>query len=316
MKISLLIIFSLLSLKSSFALEKIDQWEAEERKKLFNYDPPYFPAKHKIIKEEERFIHYKGSLKGSNPINDPAADVEVEYHYFRSLVNGPRPTLIVLPPFIGYTIMDRHIATSFAKDGFNVMVPMVVDNIFDTSRPVSDIDGFFIRNIVTVRMLLDLLEKFPEVKKDAIGGFGMSLGGIRLATLMGVDKRVKAGAFFIAGGDIPHTLTYSSLGPIKRWRNQRMKEFGINQTDEFRKLLSQKVLIDPLHFIEENKRDNVYMVVGKRDTVVPSVNQEKLWNAFGQPKAEFIKYGGHYSTGATYIYKLDKIKNFLFKSLQ
>jgi dienelactone hydrolase len=300
---------------SVFSLPKIDQKEIEQRKKLFNYQSPFLPVIHEVISKQKSFTHYRGKLVGPNPVLENNPDISVRYHYFKSTQSGPRPTIIVLPPFIGYTIMDLHIATSFARDGFHVVVPLLVDDIFDTDRPITDIDGFFIRNIVTVRMIIDLLELLPEVKKDGIGGFGMSLGGIRLATLMGVDSRVRAGALYISGGDIPHTLTYSSLAPIERWRDKRMKELNLEKRNDFRKLLNNQVLIDPLHFSDENKKENIYMVLGKRDTVVPSINQEKLWDAYGRPQADFVKYGGHYSTGATYLYKMDKIKKFLNEKL-
>ena len=56
-------------------------------------------------------------------------------------------------------------------------------------------------SVIELRQIIDWASSRPELDKEQIGVIGISLGGFVSAIAMGVDNRIKAGIFIIAGGN-------------------------------------------------------------------------------------------------------------------
>jgi len=56
-------------------------------------------------------------------------------------------------------------------------------------------------SVIEVRQIIDWANSRPELDKEQIGVVGISLGGFVSSIAMGVDNRIKAGVFLIAGGN-------------------------------------------------------------------------------------------------------------------
>jgi hypothetical protein len=56
-------------------------------------------------------------------------------------------------------------------------------------------------SIIEIRQIIDWASSRPELDKEQVGIIGISLGGFVSAIAMGVDKRIKAGVFIVAGGN-------------------------------------------------------------------------------------------------------------------
>jgi hypothetical protein len=56
-------------------------------------------------------------------------------------------------------------------------------------------------SVIEIRQIIDWASSRPELAKEQVGVIGISLGGFVSTIAMGVDKRIKAGVFLVAGGN-------------------------------------------------------------------------------------------------------------------
>jgi len=104
----------------------------------------------------------------------------------------------------------RFLARTLAKKGIATFVLYL---IFHSKRipepmkshlpfiPPEDWFEGYIASVIEIRQIIDWASSRPELDKEQIVAIGISLGGFVSAITMGVDKRIKAGVFLVAGGN-------------------------------------------------------------------------------------------------------------------
>jgi hypothetical protein len=132
------------------------------------------------------------------------------------------------------------------------------------------------------------------VDPDRIAAGGVSLGGMLAATLMGVDRRVRAGFFVMAGGGLAEILFDSTEKPVRAFRDRVMREHGLADKDAFVAFMRPYTdPVDPLRFAAAIESDRAFLVSGRFDTVIPPERTRALWEGLGKPR--WIKIPvGHY----------------------
>ena len=219
-------------------------------------------------------------------INDPLrqlGEFKQEFQFYRSMLRGPRPTVLVFPPFSGAGYINKWVSEYLTAKGYNTMVVVPAEDITDATRPLEKGDDVFIRNIISARMCIDLLETLPEVNKSRLYAFGISMGGISTSIAFGVEPRIIKAAEMVGGGDIPGVLVDTNYYKLKNLRDARMKIEGIKTLEDLRTYLKKTIVIDPLDFGPLREPEDLMMVMGHGDTFVPDRYQAKLYNAFSRP---------------------------------
>lgn len=252
-------------------------WSTDDR---FDYNPGFELASFKQVDTDRDYTKYEGKLITENPM-DTTEDYHSKFHYYETTKQGQHPLIIILPPIGGVNTVDKSIASYMANRGHNVLIALTPEDIADVKRPVDDIDGFLIRTTVSVRHLIDFALERPKVDASRIGGFGASLGGIRLLTLIGVDERISASVVYVGAGNIPEILANSEQDIIKNYREHKMKELNLRDREEYLDLMRANSTVEPLHNVHNFEADNVYMKISNKDTSVPTVNQWETQNAIG-----------------------------------
>jgi dipeptidyl aminopeptidase/acylaminoacyl peptidase len=149
-------------------------------------------------------------------------------------------------------------------------------------------------SVLDARRLLDWLETRPEVDANRIGAAGVSIGGILAATLMGVDDRVRAGAFIMAGGGLPELLHDSTERPVRRYRDAVLAAGLAEDRADFLRLSRRYTEpLDPLTRAHRIDPGRVVLVSGRFDRVVPPERTRALWEAIGRPRWHRFP-AGHY----------------------
>lgn len=139
--------------------------------------------------------------------------------------------------------------------------------------------------VIEARRGLDWLELNPKVKKDSIGIMGISLGGILVPVVAGVDDRVNCMGIILGGGDIGEIIWESSLTRIFK---HRLIEEGI---DSPRKLEERMWMLDPLTFSYKAKSKPAMMINAHFDANVPRNSTLKLWRSLEKPAAIWLPTG-------------------------
>ena len=260
-----------------------------------------------------KYDTYNGSLRGINPVDQEEFDTP--FIYYRWIVFGKKPLFIIFPNIGGVTILETMMGEFFAQKGYHAIISVLADDVTDKNRPSDQVDEFFIKATTSSRLVLDMACQFKEVDCERVGAFGASLGGIRTLTLLGVETRVKAAVTYVAGVNLPSIMAYSEQKTVKNWRKYRMAQEGFQSQSDFEDHLHQVVDVDPEDFAHLVDRRDVYMVVGLKDTSVPTANQYEAIGAFGNPKVKNIGMG-HVETALTALVNKNEALIFMLNRIE
>ena len=220
-------------------------------------------------------------------LNDPLrqrGEYTQQYLYYRTTQAGPRPTVIIFPPFSGTKTIDAWTAVLFAKRGYNAVVVIPAESLTDDTRPLDRTDDLLIRESIAGRIAIDLLETLPEANAARIYATGISMGGIRTALFFGIEPRVKQASEIVGGGDLAGIIADTDFSMLKKVRDARMKIEGILGIPEFRTYMKKVMTVDPVDFGSLRNPEDLLMTLGKGDVFVPDVYQKKLYDAFSRPQ--------------------------------
>ena len=254
-------------------------------------------------------------------ISDPLRQLGIyrqNYTYYQTYLPGRRPTVLISMHFTGDATISDWAAKHFAEMGYNAVILNTRESLTDKTRPLNKLSDLFIREAITGRMCVDMLEAFPEVDMTKLYAFGISMGGIRTALLFGVEPRIKKAGEISGGGDIPGIITDTHFPAPEGTRDARMKIEGIADLEHFRAYMKRTMTVDPLDFGSLRDPEDLIMVISHDDQFVPDVYQEKLYTAFSKPQeGRYGKYPvvihstvGHLHTAMNYAKYIDRFIGF------
>lgn len=236
-------------------------------------------------------VTFASPVKTASEVNNT-----VHCEYFAPRGEGKRPAVIVLHILGGDFELSRLFCHSLARQ--NVAALFLVMPYYGPRRdpaqprrmigpnPGETVEGMT-QAILDIRRAANFLSSRPEIDRERLGIFGISLGGITGALAMAAEPRFSRGCLLLAGGDIGRVAWDSQ--EIKKYR-PRLEAQGFTRES----LIEALKPIDPVTYAAELKGRRVLMLNAKSDEVVPPICTESLCKAFGQP--EMVWYdGGHYT---------------------
>lgn len=274
----------------------------------FNYEKKEINPIITFEKEKRNYTIEKiqfPSLMHTNPKNDT-----VTAYYYKPKDGKKHATIIVLPIMGGSYFFAESFAKLFANNDFTVLRFERKGKLFDKRQGnmFEYTTKVMKQTIIDIRRGMDWLEKQPEVDKDKIGVEGVSLGAIIACLLAEADSRVKAGVFFLVGGDLAMILSTSNEPEIVRyrkmilkknnWTMEQFKEICASYTDE----------IDPLTYAKLIDPSKILMMNGYFDKVILMDSAEKLWEEMGKPDFEKM-FCGHYTAFLYILYAKERAVN-------
>ena len=298
-----LFLFSL----QAFSLVRIDRAEAERRLAYFDYKKSGEILDLKLHKKRRRHNLHLGKIRVFDHTKNKTDDIE--FKYYRSEKEGKRPLILIMPSIAGETLLETDTARYFAHRGYHAIIVRLNEDISDQTRRTDQIDNFLIRTTTQIRQIMDWAISTGDVDQSRIVAYGVSLGGIRTSILTTVDKRIKAASMFVAGCDLPNIISRSTIKVVSGYREARMAKENYSTAGEFNERLDDVVEIDAAHFAYRRSREDFFMVIAKKDKIVPTDKQYELWEELGRP-AGFAWSLNHLQTALTYKFQLGKIRKF------
>ena len=138
--------------------------------------------------------------------------------------------------------------------------------------------------VADARRLLPWLMALPEIAEVRLASAGVSLGGILAATLMGVDDRIQAGFFLMAGGGLPGILWDSGERPVRAFRETLRAGYDLETREDFTAFMAPYTrAVDPLSYASGLESERILLVSARFDRVILPDATEALWQAAGQP---------------------------------
>jgi dienelactone hydrolase len=239
----------------------------------------------------------KGSDYASLRLDFPGADgAPARAHLLLPPGPGPHPAVIVFPIRGGSHVVSEAVAKALVERGYAAAHlerrPLFPRDEMEVDLAVTA--GRLRSQLLNGRRLLDWLAADPRIDPERLAAAGVSLGGMLAATLMGVDDRIKAGIFIMAGGGLPEII-HDSADPRLRWFRERARAAtGLETRDAFvTELRSLVEDVDPLTWASRIDPDRALLVSARFDRVVPGERTRVLWEAMGRPTWVRVP-SGHY----------------------
>ncbi len=253
--------------------------------------------------------------------------------YFRPL-NATAAPLVILFHGIGDPLLIpcKSLARSLVKKG---MACLVLYSVFHSRRMPDEVkhrypsltpDEWFehyLISITDIRQAIDWAKGRTEINAEKVGIIGISFGGFISAITMGIDDRIQAGAFLIAGGNSQKIGHFSRKHSMKKEYNVTEEEYQHNQ-QAYRQYLSEvaergfesvtppdrSYLIDPMTFGHCLQERSVLMLNALWDEYIPREATLDLWEAAGKPAISWFP-GTHTTFWLWYPLIHHKISRFL-----
>ena len=253
--------------------------------------------------------------------------------YFQPLDVTGAP-LVILFHGIGDQLLIpcKMLARSLARKG---MACLVLYSVFHSRRMADEVKSrypaltpeewfeHYIISVTDVRQAIDWAKGRTEINSAKVGVIGISFGGFISAITMGIDERIKAGAFLIAGGNS------QKIGRLSRKRSMR-RDYSVTEEEynhgqqAYRQYLnevagkgfenvtppSRGFLIDPMTFGHRLQDKPVLMLNALWDEYIPRQATLDLWEASGKPAISWFP-GTHTTFWFWYPLIRRKISRFL-----
>ncbi len=206
-------------------------------------------------------------------------------HFLLPAGPGPHPTVLVFPILAGSHVVSEALAKALVEREFAVLHIERRPLDFETADGPEVPARAFRDSIRDARRFLDWLVTRPEVDASRVAAGGVSLGGMLAASLMGVDDRVRAGFFAMAGGGFAEILWDSTEKPVRSFRERLRSRQQLADRDAFLAYVRPWTdPVDPLRNASRLDPSRVLVISGRFDRVVPKARTEALWNALGRPR--------------------------------
>lgn len=123
---------------------------------------------------------------------------------------------------------------------------------------------------------------------------GMSLGGMYSSIFAGSDERAIGALIVAGGGPTDEVILNSNLVALQKLRKARKEAFGIDDA-AYARLIHENVHMQTTDVVRPELRDGIFFIMADIDVTVPTINQQKLWEAWGRPEITHLQKG-HFGT--------------------
>jgi hypothetical protein len=145
-------------------------------------------------------------------------------------------------------------------------------------------------SVIDLRQVVDWANSRTEINDEQIAAIGISFGGFISAIAMGVDERIKAGAFIVTGGNS------SKIGWERRASDFNGAEYQNIQSSYMQYLAEiaekgienvtpprEDFLIDPMTFGHLLRQRPMLMINARWDEAIPKEATLDFWKEAGKP---------------------------------
>jgi len=274
-------------LSEELGLKLPQKQEYMDIEEFYSYKKEKIQYKKILVEETEKYRKY--AVTYPSIIKTDFSDNNVYLKYYEPKDRENFPVVLVIPHSYGSSEgIEGEFCKALSEDG---MGTLVVNMAFQEKpksgrkwireelqkEDLTKIYDLFKQLVIESKRGIDWLEEQPNVDKENIGIFGISLGATVAPIIVATDGRIKSAVYILGGGDISNII-YS--GTETSFFKQRLLQQNISSL-EFERKYS---IIDPLTFAFKAKNIPTNMYNSIFDTVIPKESTLKMWRALERPK--------------------------------
>lgn len=257
-------------------------------------------------------------FSGSSVFADEVSCEKVEIENFTDQVGAllysplrendePIKNIVIFPPTVGNTVLDRRIARKLCQNGMRVvlMKSWNIQNL-DT-RKLNYIEDLLPRGQA---FLEETKKRFQQHDSPRFGMMGISLGGF-IALQLKMNNPDSGRIFLMAVGDeIEAILSRTDAKPFAEVRANQMRDLGISDADTYQREMTASMTA--LGKLNQNifSSDDFLLMIPERDTAVPTKNQRSLWASLERPQVIEMPFGHVHSIAISELIHSRRIVDF------
>lgn len=235
----------------------------------------------------------------------------VRGEYFQPRHADNAPLVILLHGMGDHSVIPCNLlARTLAKRGMACFVlyfvfhssrmPEVIKKRLPVLTPEEWFEGYRI-SVIDVRQVIDWAKSRAEINEEQIAVIGISFGGFISAITMGIDKRIRAGVFLIAGGNSEKISWKSRKSTMRKGYKRTEAEFNHSQNHYAQYLAEvaekgfenvtparKSFLTDPMTFAPYLRQRPILMINALWDEYIPREATLDFWKACGKPAISFF----------------------------
>jgi hypothetical protein len=241
-------------------------------------------------------------VKLTLPVADTTTNKILALDCYTPAAKSPLPVILIFPISGGDYPLERFFARYFYENGIAAIIVRREEGL--NPKTGESVNAAIRQSLLDYRRVIDWVFTRKEYDPSKLGALGTSLGSIKASMLMSVDPRIKAAVCGLTGGNLPYLIAHSKEGSwhrngLYRLRREILKERGITP-EQFYQELQSIIKWDPNIVGASIDRNNVLLIIGLLDTVVPTRTGRELVKAMNYPERIYV-LGGHY-TSIVYLY--------------
>jgi len=291
------------------------------------------PRSNLRLKEStSKWLHYEVDFPTAHPTPHPENNtVRGEYFQPREAKHAPLAILIhgmgdlsVAPcKLLARALVNRGIACFILYLVFHSSrMPETVRKRLPVLTSDEWFEGYQI-SVIDVRQTVDWASSRPEINREQVAVIGISFGGFISAITMGIDKRIKAGVFLVAGGNSWKITYRSRKSEYRKHYNYSEAEYYQTQSLYSRYLAEiaekgfenvepakKSFLTDPMTFASYLRKRPILMLNALWDEYIPREATFDFWKACDKPAITWFP-ATHTIIWLWYPFIRRKITNFL-----
>ena len=299
----------------------------------YGYDKIATPANVHLVETKKRWLRYTVDFPTAHPTKYPEFNT-VRGLYYQPLYKESMPLAILVHGMGDYSALPwRFFAPSLARRGIacfllylpfhSTRMPEVIRSRMPKLTAEEWLEGYQL-SVIDIRQVMDWASDRPEIRNEEIAVLGISYGGFVSAIAMGIDTRIKAGVFVVAGGN--HVkMNWLSKSKAYNSNYHRTEAEYLNDQRIYAEYLTQveqngfenvepadpAYFIDPMTFAVYLRQRPILMLNAKKDKYISPQAVLDFWQACGKPKMKWVP-SGHISIWFWYPFVAQWITSFLF----
>jgi cephalosporin-C deacetylase-like acetyl esterase len=293
---------------------------------------------HLTLKNTSRnYWRYRFDFTSASPAGWPENRI-VSGEYFQPRRVNKAPLIILLHGMGDHSVIPcRLLAKALAREGIACLVPYLL--VHSSRLPEARRTGFPIlsaeqwfqiyqASVIEARQAIDWASLREEIDWEKVAVLGISFGGFISAVTMGIDERIKAGVFIVAGGNGEKINQKSRLSSIRKGYRRTEAEYqSIQQSySQYLSEVAEKgwdntvpprigFLTDPMTFAHRLRQRPILMINARWDEAVPREAVLDFWQEAGQPAIAWFP-ATHATLWLWYPLVRQKVVNFLTDSFR
>jgi len=301
----------------------------------YNYENDISDVKLRLKEETPKLLHYEIQFRSALDTGYAENSV-VKGEYYQPRVERKALLAILVHGMGDYSVIPcKLLARSLLRRGVASFIPYLT---IHSRRIPEDIRGHlpyltpdewfqsYQISVVDIRQIVDWAYGRTELDAQQVALLGISFGGFVSAITMGIDKRIRAGVFIVAGGN-SNKISWLSKDNQYRRRYPRTEAEHLKIQSSFAGYLkevsekgfenvipdNESFLTDPMTFASCLKGRSVLMINALWDRYIPREAVTEFWQACGRPSLKWIP-SGHVSIWLWYPSIRRTIETFLSSS--